>query len=192
MLTILRKDKVMKLKNFSIRLLLAAAIISGCAIYAAAGPEKKTQPKGLVVGVFDSRAVCVAYTSSKLHDSMAREKMAQKKKAEKAGDQQKVKQLKEWGKNDRTQRHKQGFGTASVKNLLEHIKKDIPKVAKEAGVDIIVSKWDMAYQAKNAEFVDVTELLIRGFEPSERTLKIIRELKKHKPLSVDVIEKHKH
>ena len=118
--------------------------------------------------------------------------MAQKKQAEKAGDQQKINKLKEWGKKAQALRHKQGFGTASVKNLLEHIKQDIPKVAKEAGVDIIVSKWDMAYQAKNAEFVDVTELLIRGFEPSEKALKIIRELRKHKPFSDDVIEKHKH
>jgi hypothetical protein len=182
----------MKLQKFSIGLVLVAVFICGCAIYATAGSEKKTQPQGLVVGVFDSRAVCVAYTASKSHDSMVREKMAQKKKAEKAGDQQKVKELKEWGKKDQAMRHKQGFGTASVKNLLEHIKRDIPKVAKEAGVDIIISKWDMAYQAKNAEFVDVTELIIRGFEPSEKTLKIIRVLKKHKPLSDKVIEKHKH
>jgi hypothetical protein len=182
----------MKLQNFSIGLLLVLALISGCAIYATAGSEKKNQTQELVVGVFDSRAVCVAYTSSKSHDSEVREKMAQKKQAEKAGDQQKINKLKEWGKKDQAMRHKQGFGTASVKNLLEHIKQDIPKVAKEAGVDIIVSKWDMAYQAKNAEFVDVTELIIRGFEPSEKTLKIIRALIKHKPLSDKVIEEHKH
>ena len=123
---------------------------------------------------------------------MVREKMAQKKEAEKAGDKEKVAHLKEWGKNEQARRHKQGFGTASVKNLLEHIKQDIPKVAKQAGVDIIVSKWDMVYQTRNAKFVDVTELIIRGFEPSEKALKIIRELKKHKPLSDETIEKHKH
>jgi hypothetical protein len=182
----------MKLQNFSIGLVLVAAFISGCAIYATAGSEKKTQPQGLVVGVFDSRAVCVAYTSSKSHDSMVREKMAQKEKAEKAGDQQKVKELKEWGKKDQAMRHKQGFGTASVKNLLVHIKQDIPKVAKEAVVDIIISKWDMVYQAKNAEFVDVTELIIRGFEPSEKALKTIRVLIKHKPFTDKVIEEHEH
>lgn len=182
----------MKKQNFSIGLLLILAIITGTAIFATAGPDKKTPPRPLIVGTYDSRAVCVAYTSSKIHDSKVRQKMAQKEKAEKAGDKEKLNELKEWGKKDQAMRHKQGFGTASVKNLLEHVKKDIPKVAKEAGVDIIVSKWDLTWQDKNAKFVDVTELIIRGFEPSEKTLKTIRALRKHKPLSEEQIQQHRH
>jgi hypothetical protein len=182
----------MKSKKVIVGSVVVLLLLSGCAIYASGSSTPKAPPQGLVVGVFDSRAVCVAYTWSKKHDLEVREKMAERKAAEIAGDQEKLNELKQWGEKDQDRRHKQGFGTASVKNLLEYVKGDIPKVAKEAGVDIIVSKWDLAYQSPNARFVDVTELIIRGFEPSEKALKTIRVLKKHKPLSDKVIEEHKH
>jgi Skp family chaperone for outer membrane proteins len=121
-----------------------------------------------------------------------KEKMLEHEKAKKAGDTEKVKQLEKWGQAQQDKLHKQGFGTASIKSLLEHIKRDIPKVAKEAGVDIIVSKWELVYQAKDAEFVDVTELIIRGYKPPERALKSIRSLKDWKPISEKKLEGHKH
>lgn len=182
----------MKLQNVSIGLLLVVAIITGTAIFATAGSEKKNPPEGLVVGTFDSRAVAIAYANSKFHNKIMKEKMAEHKKAKKAGDTEKVKELQDWGAALQAKLHKQGFGTSSVKSLLEHVKQDIPKVAKEAGVDIIVNKWDLAYQSEDAKFVDVTEMIIRGFEPSEKALKSIRSLKNYKPLPGKELEKHKH
>ena len=42
----------------------------------------------------------------------------------------------------RKQSHRQGFSTAPVDEILEHIKDDLPKIAKKAGVGSIISKWD--------------------------------------------------
>lgn len=182
----------MKLRNFSVGLVLMLVLITGSAIYATAGSEKKMPPRKVVVGTFDSRAVAVAYAHSKFHSEILNEKMAEHKKAKKAGDNEKVKELEAWGAAQQHKLHLQGFGDASIKPLLEYIKGDIPKVAKQAGVDIIVSKWDMVYQAKDAEFVDVTELIIRGFEPPAKALKSIKALKKYEPFSKKELEKHKH
>jgi len=190
-----RKMKEMKLKMIKEYVLvgiICAVILSGCALLAEVKPTEKSTSDGLVVGLFDSRAVAVAYVRSGRVDDAIKEKEEEMKEAEKVGDKKKIAELNAWGEAIQHKHHLQGFGTASVKDLLVYIEEDIPKVAKEAGVDIIVSKWDLVYEKKGAKVVDVTEMLIRGFEPNEKTLKIIRELKKHKPLPDEVIEKHKH
>lgn len=180
----------MKSQKVTIGLVLTLAIISGFAMRASGSADKKTLPTGLVVGVFDSRAVAIAYAHSEFLNEIMKEKMAEHKKAKKAGDTEKVKELEAWGQAHQEKLHKQGFGTASVKEILKHIKRDIPKVAKEAGVDIIVSKWDMVYQDKNARFVDVTELIIRGYNPPEKALKSIRKLKTYEPFADKDLEGH--
>ena len=79
------------------------------------------------------------------------------------------------GQAGQTKLHMQGFSTASVSEYLEHIKDKIPAIAKQAGVDVIVSKWDLAYQSPDAEFVDVTDLMVKPFNPSEKVLKMVEE-----------------
>ena len=70
------------------------------------------------------------------------------------------------------------------------IKEQLPAVAKQAGVDVIVSKWSLAYRSPDAQFVDVTEPLAKLFQPDGATLKMIRELPKHPPLSAEELKKH--
>ena len=49
-----------------------------------------------------------------------------------------------------------------------HIKDQLPGIAKKAGVDVIVSKWSITYNTSDAEFVDVTGLIIEPFQPDEK------------------------
>ncbi len=172
----------MKRRNVVI-CVVCVVVLSGCVLFAAGKPIKKTAGDGLVVGVFDSRAVAVAYARGPMNEKMLQEKMAEHKKAKEAGDTEKVKELQAWGEARQEMIHRQGFGTESVKDLLEYVKGDIQKVAKEVGVDIIVSKWDLVYEKKGAELVDVTDLIIRSFKPDKKTLKTIKELRKHNPFS---------
>ena len=88
--------------------------------------------------------------------------------------------------------HKQGFGTWSVDNILDNIKGKIPKIAKQADVDVIVSKWDIVYQRSGVEFVDVTDLMVQPFDPDESTLKTIQEVLKRAPVPLEELENHKH
>ena len=101
----------------------------------------------------------------------------------------KIKELEAWGPAQQAKLHKQGFGTAPVQDLLKHIKGDIPKIAKEAGVDIIISKWDVVYQNPSIELVDITNEIVKPFNPSEKTLKSIRSIQTHPPVAEEVLEK---
>jgi hypothetical protein len=139
-------------------------------------------------GVFDSRAVVVAYAASKKHNDFITAKKAELEKARAAGDSKKVEDLEAWGKEHQKKFHRQGFGSASVKDLLEPIKDSLPGIARAAGVQLIVSKWDLAYQSPEADLIDLTAEIVKPFLPSDKTLKTIEELKKHAPLSDDQLE----
>jgi hypothetical protein len=58
----------------------------------------------------------------------------------------------------------------------------LPQVAKDAGVSLIVSKWEVAWQAPDAEYVDVTERLVEAFHPNDRVRKMIVDLKATTPM----------
>jgi len=84
----------------------------------------------------------------------------------------------------------QGFSTAPVDNILEHIKDRLPAVKQKAGVSVLVSKWDKKTLAKypSAELVDVTPELIDAFDPNERQRKSAIAIQKHKPISLKQAE----
>jgi hypothetical protein len=144
--------------------------------------------KKLRVGVYDNRAIAIAYAPSKYNPVAA--KMKEYREAEEAGDAEKMKELKSWGETHQRQLHRQGFGRVPVEDLLAHVKDKIPEVAKKARVDVIV--FECTYAAENVEVVDVTMELAALFEPSEKTLKILQDLKDNPPVDLDTIEKHGH
>jgi hypothetical protein len=79
-----------------------------------------------------------------------------------------------------------------VDEILDHIKDKLPEIAASAGVTEIVSKWDKKSlaQYRLAELVDVTDLLVDEYKPDAKTLTMIRELPKHKPLTKKQAEHH--
>ncbi len=156
-----------------------------CATAIAVPPEKAPGAKRLRVGTFDSRAVTAAYVASEPFNRQIKQLMEEHKKAKAAGDAEKVKQLEADGKARQDRIHQQGFGTASVADILQQIQQELPAIAKEAGVEVIVSKWDVAYSVPSAEFVDVTGLIIRPFNPNERTRRIVKELSKQPPIPLE-------
>ena len=60
--------------------------------------------------------------------------------AEEAGDEERVKELGEQAQAEHALRSKQVFSTFPAYDVLVRIEADIPKIAAEAGVDVIVSK----------------------------------------------------
>lgn len=144
----------------------------------------------VVVGVYDSRAVMVAYANSEQWQLITGAKMKEMEAAKAAGNKEKVEELEQWGSDHQKAFHLMGFGTEPVQELLEPVKDKLPEAARQAGVDVIVSQWQIDYLGADAETVDVTDPLVRLFNPTEKTLKTIEELRKHEPLSREVIEKH--
>jgi hypothetical protein len=150
----------------------------------------KTQER---IGVYDSRAVAVAFAGSAAHEKELQRLMTEHKKAKDAGDLDKAAKLEAEGKARQVKAHKQAFSTAPVDDILAHITNAIPEIQRTAGVIAIVSKWDETVLKKysRAEKVDVTMGLVDAFKPNERQRKSAIEIQKHKPISLYQAERIK-
>ena len=73
-----------------------------------------------------------------------------------SGDEKQMKELEDKLNAKQNLIHKQGFSTWPVDNILETIDGEIQEIAKQAEVDLIISKWDIAYQRSGINFIDVT------------------------------------
>jgi len=183
-----------------LRFLLSAAacaasflVIAGSALGQSEAEE--SEPK-LRVGVYDSRVISLAYWQGDVqgkHHRLDRHHIAlieRRDKAEASGDEKLAKKLDAELWAHRKLVHKQVFSTFPVDDVLEHYKDKLPEIAKGAGVGPLVSKWDKKQldKYKSAEFVDVTELLVKEINPG--ALDAIKDFRKHKPLSLEEIERH--
>ena len=164
------------------RMLLVGSILAAAASSAWA---EDARPK-VRLGVYDNRAIAVAYAASTFNP--VKQKMADYEQAKSAGDDARIRELKEWGEKHQRQLHRQGFGRVPVDDLLAHVKDKLPELARNANIDAIVWQCDQA--GPHVEVVDITSELVQLFEPSEKTLRTVAELKKHAPADLDVIEQH--
>ncbi len=134
------------------------------------------------IGVFDSRAIAIAYWRSPeglrqlsaLHEEYARAKAA--------NDEKRVKELEQEGPWQQVRMHQQAFSTATVAAILDKVSERLPAIAKEAGVSAIVSKWEVPYKDASVETVDVTVPLVRLFNADERMLKMVTEIQAQPPV----------
>ena len=176
-------------------IIVLACVIAALVVFAYAKPESESKPNDLpkvTVGVFDSRAVAIAFAHSEFQSKIFEAKKKQMDEAVAADDKKKIEELENWAKAQQEKLHYQGFGTASVDEYIEHIKDDIPKIAKQIGVDIIISKWDIVYKSPDTKFVDITSEIVKPFKPSEKTLKTIDGLSSHEPISEKQLKKMDH
>ncbi|HRI16539.1 MAG TPA: hypothetical protein PLX89_26395, partial [Verrucomicrobiota bacterium] len=105
------------------------------------GRQTQSQDKERI-GIYDSRAVAIAYAGSAFQKEKMKALMDQLEEAKKAGDANAMAQLKAEGQAWQMTLHKQGFGTAPVDDLLHHISGQIPKIQKDANVTGLISKWN--------------------------------------------------
>lgn len=173
---------------FSTVAVLAAFPIASISPLSVAVPAVQAQtPKKIRIGVYDNRAIALAFAPSKYNPVGA--KMAEHKKAKAAGDTARVRELEAWGEKHQRQLHRQGFGRMPVDDILALVKDKLPEVARKAGVDAIV--WQFDYTGADVEIVDITNELVNIFDPPEKTRTWIREMKDKPPVDLDVIEKIK-
>jgi hypothetical protein len=179
----------MKKLNRGIGMLLGGLLV--LMLSAEAITMTRENPK-IVVGTFDSRAIAVAYVQSDEFEDYLRMQQADVarvlERARAAGDEEFVVNLEGLGPAMQKRLHEQGFGTAPVDDIIARIEDRLPSIAEKAGVDMIVSKWNVAYQSPAAEFIDVTDLLAAEFNPDERTLKMIQSTVESEPVPLADIE----
>lgn len=169
----------------------------GVAVLACAGtgqPTQESDAPAVRIGVYDSRSVAVAFAGSEAFSEWMADLKTKHDRAKTAGDQERVAELEAQGAARQQLMHKQAFSTAPVTNILEFIKDGLPAIREEAGVHVLVSKWDRAGLAKyeHAQTVDVTVPLIDALKPTERQRRSAIAIQKHDPIPLEKAEKIKH
>lgn len=165
----------------SVRFMILVVVV---ACTAAAKPVAQGAPRPAAprIGVFDSRALAIAYYNSDAHRAQMRAMIEELKTAKAAGDAAAVQRLEFKGPALQNLAHYQGFSTASVPNVLEAIKDAVPQVAKTANVSMIVSKWEVAWRSPDVEYLDVTDQLVAALHPDAKVLKWIADSRNRAPL----------
>lgn len=168
--------------------LLGSALLA-FGLATASASETNSAP---AIGVYDSRAIAYAYFWSPAHQTNLQQRIAAAKAAQKAGDVTNYMESATALKAEQEQAHRQVFSTAPVDEAMAAIKERVPEIQKQAGVTILISKWDEPALAKykNGTQVDVTDQLVHEFiQPNDKQLKTIQELEKSKPLPLDECDK---
>ncbi len=160
----------------------------GGGVMAMAGDGTATPAAPVRVGIYDSRAVAYAHFWSESCQSKLKEQMAAARTAKQAGDTARFKELDATLRQTQDQLHREVFSTAPATDAMAAIKDKIPEIEKQAGVTVLVSKWDdqMLKQYRDAEKVDVTDRLVHEFiQPTAQQQKVLFEMQKQKPLPLD-------
>lgn len=161
----------------------ALLLVASFASLGASVPQQPDMESSVIrVGVFDSRAVAIAYSSSDFNKEYLSGLRAEYELCRSRCDEYRIQEIEQRARARDARLHKQSFSTAPVDDILALIEDDLRVIAEHAGVGLIVSKWRVAYQGPDVEPVDITELIVDPFNPGENALRKIRELPFHDPL----------
>lgn len=136
------------------------------------------------IGIYDSRAVAVAYAGSTFQQAKMNDLVRQQKQAKAAGNTKEIARIEAEGRAWQATLHQQGFGTAPVDDLLTNISNALPTIQADAGVTQLISKWNEPELKKHAgaETIDVTMKLVEAFHPSERQRQHAIEIQTKQPV----------
>lgn len=143
--------------------------------------ESAAQNK-LRVGVYDSRAIAVACFNSSMHKDPMVDLRNKMKTARDANDTKTISEI-EWEAVIRQAiGHDKGFGSGSVMTEIEIVKKELSELAKKEKLDLVVSKWELAFKGEKTEIIDITDKIARFFKPDNKVLGWLEEFKKKAPI----------
>lgn len=169
--------------------LLVTSALALCA-FTGASALAQTQTNRVHIGVYDSRAVAVAYGNSTEWQDVMKSVREDYAKAKAAKDDARVKSIEARMKLAQQRAHEQGFSTGSVAAIMAKVKPSLPGVATKAGVQAIVSKWELNYQASEVELVDVTDDLVALFHVSDKGKQWAKQIQSKPPLPMEEITEH--
>jgi hypothetical protein len=175
------KTSIGFLKWFSVSAAVASCVLAGSSVWA------KSQTNRLRIGVYDSRSIAIAYANSAGFQDSLKAVTAEYKKAKEEKNEKRVKEIDAQMRLRQRRMHEQGFSTGSVAGMMAKVKDSLPEVASKAGVQVIVSKWELNHRSLEVEVVDVTDQLVALFHPSEKVLGWVKDMKNHQPLPIEEI-----
>jgi hypothetical protein len=127
------------------------------------------------VGLFDSRFVALAYYRSEHGMKAARALREELERARSSRDTKRVRALEAKGPALQNLMHQQVFGNLSIPNVMAMLQTHLPQIAEDAGLSLIVSKWEVQYVVGDFELVDITLRLVELFDVDEATREMIEE-----------------
>lgn len=144
--------------------------------------QEPSESGSMRVGTFDSRAVAIVYYQSEGQRQYRRDLGAEYAAAEEAGDEWRRMQLDALFPALQHRMHQQGFGSASIREIMDSISDELPEIAREAGVSAIISKWEIPYSSEEVELVDLTAQVVALIDPSERAIGVVEDLRATSPV----------
>jgi len=139
----------------------------------------------LKIGVYDSRVVVFAYSRSVMFRERMKKMGQQSDSANKASDTVKIRELSIQAISFQHLLHLMVFGSGSIATITDLVKEHFPDVAKNAGVSMIVSKFELAYKDPSTEIIDLTDQISQLFKPTENIDKMVAEIEKTAPVPLD-------
>ncbi len=168
-------------KNLVVFTFLITAALTLCAQAVVAQDARPA----LRVGVFDSRAVALAYGNSDEFLQSMRQMRTDLENAKANKDEKRVKELEQEGPWSQVRLHQQVFSTAPISGILAKVKDKLPGIAARAGVRLVVSKWEVQFSDPAVETVDVTLPLVKLFNPNEKVLTWVEQMKNQAPIAFE-------
>ena len=133
----------------------------------------------LRIGVYDSRAIAIAHANSSEGREFVMNLMTEMSQAKAEKNDSMMQHIEKKAKTYQVLSHLRAFSVGSVADMLEKHKAEVDSIAREAGVQLIVSKFELVYTGSGVEMVDVTLPLALMFKPSEQIIQMISGIGEH-------------
>lgn len=148
-----------------------------------ASAQKKSAT--LKIGTYDSRLIIFAWSrTDALKQHMIKIKQ-QNDSATQAKDTAKLREVAIGAMSFQHLLHQMVFSTGSVAFYMNVIKDKLPALAKQEGVSIIVSKYELNYSDPSFETVDLTSKVAALFQPKENIDKMAAEMTRQAPVPIE-------
>ncbi len=173
------------------RLLLLTIAGAAAAILASSSPAQEPgETSTLRVGTFDSRAVAIAFYRSPPFQERVAGLLTESRAARESGDAWRVMQIEKYKPAMSHRMHQQGFSTGSVREIMQELDTELQRVAEDAGVSVIISRWEVAFSNPAVELIDVTPQVVALIDSSEEALAMIRDIQESEPVPWEQLLAH--
>lgn len=81
--------------------------------------------------------------------------------------------------------HQMIFSNGSIIMAMNIVKDKLPELAKNEGVSMIVSKWELNFSDPSIAIIDVTDQVAKLFNPKENIDKMAADIKKQEPVPLE-------
>lgn len=146
--------------------------------------EAQETTQRIRIGVYDSRAVALAYYNRDDHFTEMKRFRAEYELARKADNQKRIAEMDLEAKTRQQIKHARVFSNASIPDIIEGMRSDVERIARSADVTIVVSKWDLGWSEAGVERVDVTNEMVATFKPNAQVQRWLAGLKDVEPVSL--------